>query len=461
MSPFRALLVSTYDLGRQPFGLASPAARLEREGVDVALNDLAVEHLDEAAARRAALIAIHVPMQTATRLAARLLPRLRALNPTAHLACYGLYAPMNSAHLRALGAQTILVGEFEEGLASLASALACGESAPQLAEISLERQRFEIPARGALPPLDRYAHLHVADTRERVVGYTEATRGCKHLCRHCPVVPVYGGRFRAIDRDVVLEDIRRQVAMGAQHITFGDPDFWNAPGHAIPLVRALHDEFPSLTYDVTIKVEHLLQHASHVATLRDTGCLFVTTAVESIDDEVLAHLAKGHTAADFERVVALFRESNLHLAPTFVTFTPWTTLEGYAELLERIEALDLVESVAPIQLAIRLLIPAGSRLLELEAVRAITGEFDLDALSWRWRHPDERVDALHAAALECVRAGEKRHRSRRAIFEELRALAYAHLHPDGPLREAELSLEPAGLAPPRAPVPYLTEPWFC
>jgi radical SAM superfamily enzyme YgiQ (UPF0313 family) len=461
MSSFRALLVSTYDLGRQPFGLASPAARLEREGVAVALNDLAVEHLDEAAARRAGLIAIHVPMHTATRLAARLLPRLRALNPTAHLACYGLYAPMNSAHLRALGAQTILGGEFEEGLAAVAAALARGEAAPQLPEISLERQRFEIPARGALPPLDRYARLRDANARERTVGYTEASRGCKHLCRHCPVVPVYGGRFRIIERNVVLEDIRRQVAMGARHITFGDPDFWNAPGHAMPLVLALHEEFPSLTYDATIKVEHLLRHANHLATLRDTGCLFVTTAVESLDDEVLARLDKGHTAADFERVLALFRETHLHLAPTFVTFTPWTTLEGYTELLERIDALDLVESVAPIQLAIRLLIPAGSRLLELEEIRALTGEFDLEALSWRWTHPDERVDALHAATLTCVRVGEARHRPRRAIFERLRALAHASNNAEGTVRETEMAREPAGLASPRAPVPYLTEPWFC
>ena len=462
MKAFRALLVSTYDLGRQPFGLASPAARLEREGVAVTLNDLAVEHLDEAAARTAELIAIHVPMHTATRLAARLLPHLRALNPTAHLACYGLYAPMNSAHLRALGAQTILGGEFEEGLAAIAMALARGESAPELPEISLERQRFEIPSRGMLPSLDRYARLRDGDVRERTVGYTEATRGCKHLCRHCPVVPVYSGRFRAIDREVVLEDIRRQVAMGAQHITFGDPDFWNAPGHALPLVRALHEEFPSLTYDVTIKVEHLLRHVEHIATLRDTGCLFVTTAVESLDNEVLARLDKGHTAADFERVVALFRHTNLHLAPTFVTFTPWTTLESYADLLERIETLDLVDSVAPIQFAIRLLIPAGSRLLELEEIRALANEFDLDALSWQWKHADERVDALHTDALSCVRAGEARHKPRRAIFEELRALAHAYRYANGAVREmAEMTLDAAGLAPPRAPVPYLTEPWFC
>ena len=79
-------------------------------------------------------------------------------------------------------------------------------------------------------PLEKYARLTMPDGRTRTVGYTEASRGCKHLCRHCPIVPVYDGVFRVVDRDVVLEDIRQQVAAGAQHITFGDPDFFNGTG---------------------------------------------------------------------------------------------------------------------------------------------------------------------------------------------------------------------------------------
>ena len=109
------------------------------------------------------------------------------------------------------------------------------------------------------------------------MGYTEATRGCKHLCRHCPVVPVYRGAFRIVQQDVVLEDIRQQVAAGAEHITFGDPDFFNGPGHAIPIVEALHREWPALTYDVTIKMEHLLKHRELLPVLKATGCLFVTS----------------------------------------------------------------------------------------------------------------------------------------------------------------------------------------
>src|SRR5262249_10801833 len=156
----------------------------------------------------------------------------------------------------------------------------------------------------------------------RVVGYTEATRGCKHRCRHCPIVPIYDGQFRVVPVDVVLADIRQQVDAGARHITFGDPDFFNGPAHALAILSALAREWPELTYDATIKVEHLLKQRALLPRLRDTGCLFITSAVEAIDDDILARLDKHHTRADFIEAVAICRAAGVTLVPTFVAFTP-------------------------------------------------------------------------------------------------------------------------------------------
>jgi radical SAM superfamily enzyme YgiQ (UPF0313 family) len=458
------VLLSTYELGHQPFGLASPAAWLRAAGAAITCFDLAVQPLDEAAVKRAGLIGVYVPMHTATRLAAELLPRLRALAPHAHICCFGLYATPNEALLRELGADTLIGGEFEAELVALYQAQATlprrhedtkdnkssfvssclrGESC-----ISLERLAFRVPERETLPPLEAYARLVMPDGEARIVGYTEATRGCKHLCRHCPIVPVYGGRFRAVARDVVLEDIRRQVAAGAQHITFGDPDFFNGPGHALPLVRALHAEHPELTYDVTIKVEHLLAHARHLPELRDTGCLLITSAIEAVDDTILAHFDKRHTRADVARAVALLRETGIALNPTFVAFTPWTTRAVYQDWLRTIADLGLVESVAPVQYAIRLLIPAGSRLLELPEVQALVGPFDRHLLSFPWAHPDPAMDALQTSVMRAVH-GQRAGASRAAIFAHVWQLAH-----DG----APLTLE---LDRTRALVPQMSEPWYC
>jgi len=448
-------------MGRQPFGLASPAAWLRNRGHQVTSLDLSRQAIDEPVVRGAALIAVYLPMHTATRLAVQLIPILRKVNPGAHLCCYGLYAPMNEEYLRTLSVSTILGGEFEEGLVHLAERLGQNSSGSNCSGvprpeplISLARQKFIPPDRQGLASLAKYAHVILPAGEHRVAGYTEASRGCKHLCRHCPIVPVYKGVFRIVEREVLLEDIRQQVVAGAQHITFGDPDFFNGVGHARGLVEALHHEFPRLTYDVTIKIEHLLRHKNHLATLRDTGCLFVTSAVESVDDEVLRHLDKGHTRAGFLEVNRIFRELRLVLQPTFVPFTPWTTLESYLDLLRVLRENDLVENVAPIQLAIRLLIPAGSRLLELEEVRRMVAPFDPSALVYPWQSPDPRVDELCKEVEEIVATSEKRKLSRRAIFERI----WKAVH-QAAGEEAEFAAQPVLVS--RAEVPYLNEPWYC
>ena len=454
------LLISTYELGRQPFGLASPAAWLRARGHDVSCFDLTRQALDEEAILAADLISFYVPMHTATRLAAGLVPKVRESNPRAHICFYGLYAPVNEGYLRGLGVGTILGGEFEEGLTSLASRLQQGATngngsgkQPEPV-ISLARQKFLVPDRAGMLEPAKYARVVMPGGEQRVTGSTEATRGCKHLCRHCPIVPVYNGAFRVVEREVVLADIRQQVAAGARHITFGDPDFFNGPAHALSIVEAMHREFPELSYDVTIKIEHLRKHDAHLMTLRATGCLFVISAVESVDDLVLEKFDKGHTRADFLAVVARFKELGMTLLPTFVPFTPWTTLEGYNDLLDVIAQQDLCENVAPIQLAIRLLIPAGSRLLELADVRAMIGPFDSASLVFPWKHEDPRVDALCREISDLVQRGEKLKLSRTQIFSHIRGAALA----------AAGKRDMAGippLQPQGTPVPFLDEPWYC
>jgi len=455
MHDSNVLLISTYELGRQPFGLASPAAWLREAGAQVRALDLSRQPFHDAAVRDATMIAFYLPMHTATRLAVPVIRRVRELNPAARLCAYGLYAPVNADYLRKLGVDAVFGGEFEPQLVQAWRAASEQKSAADEQTISLARLQFKTPFRDDLPSLDQYARLTLPDGATRIVGYTEASRGCKHLCRHCPVVPVYGGAFRIVQRHVVLEDIRRQVAAGAQHITFGDPDFFNGPAHTMEIVRALHREHPDLTYDVTIKVEHLLQHAQLLPQLRDTGCAFVITAVESLDDGVLARLEKGHTRADFERAAALMRSAGLFVVPTFIPFTPWTTLGGYEDLLRTIARLELVEQVPPVQLTIRLLIPAGSRLLELAEVRQMVGAFDEQALSYPWASPDSRVDQLQRELEALVYREAQKGTSRTSIF----ALIWQALSEAMESDNSPLPLIP--LIPSRSTIPYLTEPWYC
>jgi len=460
----RVLLISTYDLGRQPFGLASPAAWLQNAGVDVDCADTSREKLTDQRITAARLVAFYLPMHTATRLASPLIDRVRRVNPDARLAAYGLYASLNAAWLREHGVEHILGPEAELELTNLACETTVhGSPNPETHGLAphVDRRLLVIPHRNNLPPLGKYAQLQMPDGATRIVGSTDATRGCKHLCRHCPIVPVYKGRFHAIHVDAVLADIRQQVARGAQHVSFGDPDFLNGPTHAQRIVERLAVEFPGLTYDATIKIEHLLKHASLLPVLARTGCLFITSAVESIDDMVLQNLAKGHTRADFVAAVRLCRDAGIALAPTFVAFTPWTTLEGYKELLHTLEKLELVEQVAPIQLAIRLLITNNSRLLELPDIRSVITEFDAASLTWPWRHSDSRVDALQQQVMR--RVGNNPRASRSQLFEAIRGLSEGTESGAAATQGSDSGCESRRhlTLSPQPAIPVLSENWYC
>ena len=463
----RALLISTYDMGRQPFGLASAAAAVKAGGLDVTCADLSRERLRQQAVLDAGLIGFFLPMHTASRLAIPVIKRIRDLNPTAVLCAFGLYAPLNEALLHDLGVAHVLGAEFEDDLRGLCTPALAGvpidaRTPPAASTVPAFQARglplkpivprvdFRVPDRTALPALSRYVKLRVGNEL-RIAGSTEASRGCKHRCRHCPIVPVYDGRFRVVPLDIVMADIRAQVADGARHITFGDPDFFNGIRHADAVVRTFAAAFPDVSYDVTLKIEHLLAHAGMLPVLRDTGCAFVTSAVESIDDEILRRLEKGHTHEDFVEAVRSCDEARLVLSPTFVAFSPWTTMEGYCALLQEIDRLGLVEHVAPIQLAIRLLVTEGSRLLELPEVRDLVRPFDSVTMTYPWRHPDPRADRLQEAVATLV--GVRATAPRNDTFARIWSLAHeaAGLTPPG--RETPLQA--------RADIPYLDEPWYC
>ena len=446
-------LVNPYELGRQPFGLAEPAAFLKKAGFDVSCCDLSIQKLDSCLTAGTAVVAIYIAMHTATRIAIEALPKIRELLPQASLCVYGLYAPMNADLFRSLGVTTILGGEFENGLVSLAQRIQAGKGAPQSEpDTSLEKITFIAPDRSTLPELSKYANLVNVDGTTTLVGFAETTRGCKYFCKHCPVVPVYNGKFFVIPADIVLDDIKTQINQGARHISFGDPDFFNGPGHALKIVRALHQEFPAITYDATIKIEHIVKYPEEIKALKETGCLFILSAVEAVDDNILAYLDKGHTRADFIKALDFLRATDINLAPTFVAFTPWTTLDIYLDLLRHVVDLQLMESVAPVQLSIRLLIPAGSLILDIDNLDDIIGDFDADILGHPWRNPDPRVDQLQQDVQTWAMQAEADGLSRPEIFSGIWEITY---------KAAGLAAPPLDMKQAGKPVPRLSENWYC
>ena len=369
-------------------------------------------------------------------------------------------------------ADSVIGGEYGAPLLLWVEQLAHGKNGPvpglsvkaRFSEPNLERASALAPDRDFLPSLDRYARLEYQGER-RLVGSVDASRGCKHWCRHCPIPPVYGGRFYAVSVDAVLSDIRELARRGARHIHFTDPDFLNGPAHAARIARALHEAFPELSFDFTAKVEHILKQRPLFKELAAMGCLFVVTALESLSDRVLENLDKGHTRGDILQALAVLKEAGIAMRPSFVAFTPWTSLEDYADMLDFIEHEGLIGHVDAVQLSIRLLIPPGSLLLGVEALKPFLGALRQENFAYDWKHPDPRMEELWTDVRRLVEDAAKRGEEAHMTFYRIREKALAatgirgRALPEGENRrpaETAVASERSETRPPR-----LSEAWFC
>jgi hypothetical protein len=256
-----------------------------------------------------------------------------------------------------------------------------------------------------------------------------------------------------VSPEVVLADVRQLVKAGATHITFGDPDFLNGPRHALAVAHAVHAELPQITFDITAKVEHLLARRADVPELAELGCIFIVSAVESLSDTVLKHLDKGHTAADIREALEVVRAAGIALRPTWVAFTPWTTLADYIAMLNFVEDESLAYHVDPVQFSVRLLVPPGSLLLNTDALRPHLGPLVADAFHYTWTHPDPRMDQLHAKVSELVAAAAEQKEDAAVTFARIQDVAH---------EASEVVVDVSTDSAPRAgAAPRLTEAWFC
>jgi radical SAM superfamily enzyme YgiQ (UPF0313 family) len=456
------LLVSCYELGHQPAGIAMPMELLGRAGFEAETMDVSVEGFDADKVTKAQFVGISVPMHTALRLGLRVAQEVRKLNAGCHICFYGLYASLNADYLLGGVADSVIGGEYEEALCKLVEAVKVHapidvEGVSTRTHSSgpvLERLNFGAPDRSALVPLEHYAKLDYHG-EQRLVGYVEASRGCLHSCTHCPIPSVYNGRFFVTPREVVLEDVRGLAASGASHITFGDPDFLNGPGHSLQIARAMHQLFPDLTFDFTAKVEHILKHPELIGEFAQLGCIFVVTAVESLSSTVLEHLYKGHTRDHVIEALRILRSAGIAMRPSFVPFTPWATIDDFIDILEFVESQHLIDHVDPVQYSIRLLVPPGSLLLSEPDANRWLGRLVQESFTYEWSHPDPRMDELQGQVSRLVEQAAGNGEDAIETFSKIRELACA-ARGDRPRVPLAITVDPLRLRPPR-----LTEAWFC
>jgi hypothetical protein len=263
------------------------------------------------------------------------------------------------------------------------------------------------------------------------------------------VPSVYDGRLRVVGADAVLADIDQLAGEGVRHVTFGDPDFLNAPRYSLDILRAAHAAHPELTLDVTVKVEHIIDNEAIWPEMATLGVLFVVSAFETTDDRTLAILDKGHTTAGMARAVGIIRSAGIHIRPTWLPFFPWTTPADVAGIASFIDDHRLWAATDPVQLAIRLLVPEGSLLVGDPVLAPHLTGYDHGTLTWTWQFRDPGTGLLHgeldsiaAVASDCGAEAAETLALMRARIDELSGVAL------GPM-------------PASQPTPRLSESWFC
>tara|TARA_B100000945_G_scaffold321601_1_gene337442 strand:+ start:2957 stop:4360 length:1404 start_codon:yes stop_codon:yes gene_type:complete len=467
MSISKVLLISCYELGHQPFSLASPLKFMSDEGILVDTVDMAVEDISNYydQLQSTVLIFVSVSMHNALRKGVRVSQKIRTINDRVHLCFYGDYAGLNAEYLLSNNhADSIIYGEFEISMVKLARLIlnetydyknppegistSCFKSKPVL-----QRMPFLVPEREKLPDYSNYSHFRDEHGKLHLAGSTETTRGCKYECLHCPITSVYHGKFFVIPEDVVLSDIRNQVEKGVRHISFMDPDFLNGPSHSMKIVRSLNNEFPEITFDFTARISHLLKYKDYLIEIKNSGCAFVVSALELLNDGILDLLDKGHTRLDIERTTKMFQEIDLVWRPSLLPFTPWTSIDDFLDLLDFVRRNDLINNIDPVQFSLRLLIPPNSVFYKSYSQASWMSNLDASNFTYIWHHPDLNMEILWSGINDLVRESYKLDSSYYDTFIEIEKFAYE-------LAGKDMSF--SKFVTQRRPIPAgLTDSWFC
>ena len=464
----RVLLVSTYELGHQPLHLASPAAALRRAGHEV-----------------------RTPR-----------PRRRAVGPGRRSSGPRPWLLGADAHRHAAGAPGRRRVRREPGRAADLPLRALRHRQPRPdpragTRRPRHRRRVRAGARGlgrqpggwGPPPAPRPRRSSRSSTcgarslgpparglcrrssatptwrsggEERLVGYVEASHGCLHRCRHCPVPVVYDGRIRIVPDDVVLADVERLVERRRPPHHLRRPRLPQRPA-ALPAGRA-----PRCTSAARADLRLHGQGRAHPAPRRPVAgagrgraaCSWSAPS-RRVNDDILAGSTRATRPPRPPPRWRCCARHGIEIRPSFLPFTPWTTLDDVADIVDFVAAHDLVANVDPVQYTIRLLVPEGSLLWSRSLRRSRLGPYDAERLSWTWSaRPTPPSTELQTRLARHRRGRPDR---RRADRPDLRT---------GPGRRARRRRAPPGRRARPAPPerlqhcrgegrPRLTEPWFC
>ena len=427
----KILLLSFYDLGKQPKIISELYKKLDNGSNQIDIIDYSIEEKD-LTLDNYDVLGIYASMHTASVLAEQYLRDRKLPNK---LFVFGLYANVFSE----------MFSDFQS-IHSFDS-----DELESLLQVQLNPNysyKHTVPDRTILPSITDYSHI-VDGSNNLIAGSVETTYGCKHECTHCPVPIEFKGMFKTFGTEKIITDVTNQVEEGAKHISFNDPDFFNGPKHALKILQLLNEKHPSITYDSTIKVEHILKYPDYFQELKNLNMLFVISAFETTNDHVLNILQKNHSFNDLNKAVELSLENKIDIRPTWMPFSPWTEQNDLISIIKLIENYKLRETVDPIQLTIKLLVPKNSLILKRPEMKEYLLDYDPSSFSYAWKYKFPNIDNIQNELFTYV----LQHESENEYAQYLGLVDILESHTNETLLNSEKYSQRI--------VPKLSETWFC
>ena len=427
----KILLLSFYDLGKQPKIISELHKKLDNGSNQIDVVDYSIEEKN-LTLDNYDVLGIYASMHTASVLAEQYLRDRKLPNK---LFVFGLYANVFSE----------MFSNFQS-IHSFDS-----DELESLLEVQLNPNysfKHSVPDRTILPSITDYSHI-VDGSNNLIAGSVETTYGCKHECTHCPVPIEFKGMFKTFGTEKIITDVTNQVEEGAKHISFNDPDFFNGPKHALKILQLLNEKHPSITYDSTIKVEHILKYPDYFQELKNLNMLFVISAFETTNDHVLNILQKNHSFNDLNKAVELSLENKIDIRPTWMPFSPWTEQNDLISIIKLIENYKLRETVDPIQLTIKLLVPKNSLILKRPEMKEYLLDYDPSSFSYAWKYKFPNIDNIQNELFTYV----LQHESENEYTQYLGLVDILESHTNETLLISEKYSQRI--------VPKLSETWFC
>lgn len=162
------------------------------------------------------------------------------------------------------------------------------------------------------------------------------SRGCPHQCVFCSIQTTMGYKFRHHSLDYISGHIRHLIDQyGVDFIHFEDDNFTHEPDRYDRIVDFLLTLKPKIKWDTPNGVRGDTWTFERVMRAKESGCQFLTVAIESAVQRVVDHVVRKRLdLAKVDDMMTYCKEAGLRLHAFYIIGFPGETVDDMKETID-------------------------------------------------------------------------------------------------------------------------------